>query len=93
MEIRNGTADYSSPDEQFTLSASDWLEARGLRGQFAIRLRADSAAQGADGYAAVLRSEAFCSDNMSDTEYPFSVTLILPDQTVLGGCCSRAVIP
>lgn len=90
LQIKAGQAKFSllgAQGQDRTFTASDWLMARGLRDKFAIRLNESSNAE-QSGYAAVVR-DAYCSDNMSDTLYPFNNVVILPDGTVYGGCCHR----
>jgi uncharacterized membrane protein len=89
--IDAGKARYSlsGKDEQI-FDATPWVEARGLRGHFVVRLKQADRSIGSEGFVVVTRAEDFCSDNMSDNEYPFNSTVILPDGEVLGGCCSRA---
>jgi uncharacterized membrane protein len=87
LALSDDSAVFSSPsDPERPFSAGAWLPAEGLRDQFAVRLTSPEGA----GYAAVRRERSSCSDNMSDLSYPFGVTLILPGDRVLGGCCSRA---
>ena len=82
---------YSPADgAKQTFASSPWVEARGLRGQFVIRLQPTAAKPDtSEGVLAVLRDYNFCSDGMSDRDYPFHGTLVLPDGEVVGGCCSR----
>jgi uncharacterized membrane protein len=86
LEVENGQARYSSPDEQqYTMTASEWRKARGRLGTFAVQLERD----GQIGYATMWREPTSCSDGMSDTGYPFGTVLIRPDGEVLAGCCRR----
>lgn len=82
---------YSPADgAKQTFASSPWVEARGLRGQFVIKLQPTGAPPDApQGVLAVLRDYDFCSDGMSDLDYPFHGTLLLPEGEVVGGCCSR----
>jgi uncharacterized membrane protein len=82
---------YSSADgAKHTFASSGWMAASGLRGQFMIRLQPkDAQPDTPEGVLAVLRDYNFCSDGMSDRDYPFHGTLLLPDGEVVGGCCSR----
>lgn len=79
---------FSEPQEIRELSASRWIMARGLRNQFAIRLHEQS--KRPFGWLSITRAQPFCTDNMSDNEYPYWVTLIKDDRDVLGGCCYRS---
>lgn len=93
LAIDGDQARYSSPDAlgegamPRILEASPWIDARGFASgyNFAVRL-----AEGRmNGFATIVRAQA-CSDGMSDINYPFHATLILSDDEVLGGCCTRA---
>jgi len=68
------------------MSASQWREASGKIGSFAVQLERD----GQIGYASIWRERDFCSDGMSDIGYPFGTIVILPDGEVLAGCCRRS---
>jgi len=92
LRLEDSHAAYSDPEtETVTLSASGWMRSRNSPGVFAIQLRSEDDDPGTDGYATIDRTA--CSDGMSDFEYPFEATVILPDQTVLDGCCSRLAVP
>jgi len=78
-------------EDQHTFDASPWIEAQGLRGHFVVRLQEGSQTIGPKGYIVVVRDFDFCSDGMSDTDFPFNATLVLPNGEVFGGCCSRSV--
>lgn len=68
--------------------AGSWNVASGQWGRFAIRLESGQGIE--PGHAAVARDFRFCSDGMSDFQYAYDVTLILPDgEGVLAGCCRR----
>jgi uncharacterized membrane protein len=82
-------AKYSFLESEQNFQASQWINARGLRGHFVIRLRSGNLNDSSQGYATVLRNHNFCSDGMSDIQYPFDVTVITPAGQVYGGCCSR----
>jgi uncharacterized membrane protein len=89
LQIQAGWARYSlAGSHDRTFNASSWLSARGLLGQFVVRLT-DEDNTGQNGYAVMVRN-ASCSDNMSDRLYPFNGVLILPEGEVLAGCCRRA---
>jgi uncharacterized membrane protein len=88
LEIDGGKARYSAPGEDETeFEAGGRTPAQGLRGHFVIRLKDRDSATGPEGLVVVTRSHGFCSDNMSDREYPFTGTLIRPHGAVFGGCC------
>lgn len=88
LEIDNESARYTVPGEDarsFTVTGR--TPAQGLRGHFVIRLKDKDTPEGSEGLVVVTRSQGFCSDNMSDMEYPFTGTFIRPDGAVFGGCC------
>jgi len=88
LEIAGATARYSVPGEAAReFKAGGRTPAQGLRGHFVIRLKEQASATGPEGLVVVTRSRGFCSDNMSDTEHPFTATFIRPDGAVFGGCC------
>lgn len=88
LEIDGEKARYSLPGEDAKeFEAGGRTPAQGLRGHFVIRLRDRDTPEGPEGLVVVTRSQGFCSDNMSDTHYPFTGTLIRPDGAVFGGCC------
>ena len=92
LRLEDGHGAYSDPDTEIvTLSASSWMKSRNSPAVFAIRLRDENNGAAGEGYTTIQR--ATCSDGMSDFEYPFQATVILPDQTVLDGCCSRSASP
>ena len=88
LEIDGAKARYSVPGEDakdFTVAGR--APAQGVLGHFVIRLKDKDSATGPEGLVVVTRSQGFCSDNMSDTEHPFTGTFIRPDGAVFGGCC------
>lgn len=92
LAVSNGQAQFKlwMEEQEQSLEASPWLQARGLRGWFVVRLAEAGGTNTADGFIAVRSAhQSFCSDDMSDTDYPFFATLILPNDEVFGGCCSR----
>jgi uncharacterized membrane protein len=92
LRLDDRHAAYSSPEtELLTLSASSWIRSRNSPGVFAIQLSSDGDGLSGNGYATIDRTA--CSDGMSGFEYPFEATVIMPDQTVLDGCCSRLATP
>jgi uncharacterized membrane protein len=92
LRLDDGQAVYSDPEtEAVMMSASGWIRSRNSPAVLAIRLQGQGGAAGPNGHVAIQRNS--CSDGMSDFDYPFGVTVILPDQTVLDGCCSRTASP
>ncbi len=92
VDFSRTTAKFGTPegDDNKQLSASPWIMAKGLRGQFAIRL--DDPNTRLFGYFSVLTATTHCTDHMSDNDYPYHATLIKNDGLVLGGCCYRSGI-
>jgi uncharacterized membrane protein len=85
LSIAGTTARFSTPDiADVAWAASEWLPARGLTGRFMVRLEADD-----PGYLAVFRARQYCTDGMSEINYPFEALLITPAQAVRAGCCRR----
>lgn len=91
LKLTAGSGVFSDPDGTVTLSTSGWIKSRNSPAVFAISMRRGDADRTGEGYTAVRR--ASCSDGMSDFAYPFEATVILPDQTVFDGCCSRMAAP
>jgi len=92
LRLEDGHGAYSDPEtEMVTMSASRWTRSRNSPAVFVIRLQDENNGAAGEGYTTIQR--AACSDGMSDFEYPFQATVILPDQTVLDGCCSRTGSP
>jgi len=86
LELEDGQATYSTPDDEtLSMTASDWRDANGRIGVFAVQLERE----GQVGYAGIWRERDFCSDGMSDIGYPFGTIVILPEGEVLAGCCRR----
>ena len=86
LDLADGEATYSTPDDEtLSMSASDWRDASGRIGIFAVQLQREGQA----GYAGIWRERDFCSDGMSDIRYPFGTIVILPEGEVLAGCCRR----
>jgi uncharacterized membrane protein len=82
-----GTARFSTPDAEVTeWAASPWLPASNRREIFAIRMQDGNP----PGYLTARRDYNFCSDGMSDFQYPFHGVLIRPDGEVFSGCCARS---
>lgn len=85
LAIDGTTARFSTPDiDEITWRASEWLPARGLTGRFMVRIEADNT-----GYVAVIRARQYCTDGMSEINYPFEALLVTPAQAVRAGCCKR----
>ena len=88
LRIADGEAQFDRMDgERETWQAGAWNPAGGRWGTFAVRLDVPSGEQ--PGHAAIQRDFRFCSDGMSEFQYPYDVLLITPDETVLSGCCRR----
>jgi len=92
LRLEDGHGAYSDPEtETVTLSASGWIISRNSPAVFAIHLESEGDDAVGEGYVTVERTA--CSNGMSGFEYPFKATIIMPDQTVLDGCCSRLATP
>lgn len=92
LKIDAGKAKYLSPDsETYSLfDACPWIYARGTPSHFVIKLDADKSSSQPSGIVAITDADNQCSDHMSEHEYPFYSTVILPNGDVYGGCCARA---
>lgn len=90
LELERGEARFSTPEKTANpWRAGPWSDAAGLRSghRFAIRLHDPEGSQA--GWVTIARAAAYCSDQMSDFEYPYDAMLITPAHEVLAGCCSR----
>jgi uncharacterized membrane protein len=76
--------------EQLKWRGSHWRQAAGFQtGQrFAIDLGGADLSN--EGWAAVSRAQEFCTDGMSDSEYPYDVIIAIPTGDIHAGCCARA---
>lgn len=89
LEIAGGEARYAAPDENdAALRAGAWIDAAGRPPGYRFVVPLTRA--GRSGYVAVARAENFCTDGMSDFDFPFLTIVILPEGRVLEGCCARA---
>jgi uncharacterized membrane protein len=91
LEIEKGHARFETPEGNGTSwTASGWRLAAGQRPghRFAIQLGTENAQP--MGWAAVWRPQRFCTDGMSDLEFPYGVILSTPTGRDLAGCCARA---
>jgi uncharacterized membrane protein len=89
LEIANGQASFTTPEgERWLWKAHSWRDAAGHQAgqRFVIQLESPNAS----GWAAVSRPQQFCSDGMSDLEYPYDLIVATPTGRVLGGCCARS---
>lgn len=89
LEIANGHASFTTPEgERWLWKAHSWQDAAGHQAgqRFVIQLESPNAS----GWAAVSRPQQFCSDGMSDLEYPYDFIVSTPTSRVLGGCCARS---
>ena len=89
LEVRGGRARLSTPGadgvKATVWQAKPFRAAAGNPATGAVRLES----RGDVGYLAVMRTYDFCSDGMSDLQYPFDAVLAGPDGTVRSGCCER----
>jgi uncharacterized membrane protein len=87
LRLADGTGIMEQMDgERASWGTGDWLSARGRWGRYAVPLTAED---GRTGYTVISRTYHFCSDGMSDMQYPYDATIITPADNVLGGCCRR----
>jgi len=90
FDLTAGQAIFTGPEgERLMWRASPWRQATGFGpGQrFAIEL--GSAEHSHEGWVAVSRAQQFCTDGMSDLEYPYDVIITIPRGDIIGGCCAR----
>lgn len=86
--VRDDQAAFEVPGEApVPWKAGPMTQASGSLGRYAVRLEAD----GDVGYLTASRNYHFCSDGMSDINFPFDAILIAPGGEVYGGCCARTV--
>jgi uncharacterized membrane protein len=91
LEIANGQASFTTPEgERWLWKAHSWRDAAGHQPGQRFVIQLDSQNPGASGWAAVSRPQQFCSDGMSDLEYPYDLIVATPTSRVLGGCCARS---
>jgi uncharacterized membrane protein len=91
LEIEGEHARFKTPEgDQASWTASGWRLAAGQRPghRFAIQLGADGTH--AVGWAALWRPQQFCTDGMSNLEFPYEVIVTTPTGRDLAGCCARA---
>lgn len=85
--IADGEAVFEDPvSDPVTWRAGEMTHASGLIGRFAVAIEGEGAA----GNLSAWRNPAFCSDGMSDREFPYEGILSAPDGVVYAGCCFRA---
>lgn len=83
--IEGGEARFETPEESQGWRAGPMNPAIGLVGRFAVRLEDGEET----GNLSAWRNPAFCSDGMSDVQFPYESILVAPDGRVFGGCCLR----
>lgn len=92
LTIGGEVSKYSDPEGvSDTLTTVEPRPAAGTPGDYALVFETYSTARRSQTYTVVIRKddEANCSDGMSDTDYPYSTTVILPDRVLLGCCHAR----
>jgi uncharacterized membrane protein len=91
LEIANGQASFTTPEgERWLWKAHSWQDAAGHEPGQRFVIQLDNQSSDASGWAAVSRQQQFCSDGMSDLEYPYDLIVATPTGRVLGGCCARS---
>ncbi len=89
LRIEEGKAQFDAMDgAAHQWHAGQWELASGRWGDFAVRLVGDGDTE-APGWAAVRRDFRFCSDGMSEFQYPHHILLMTPTGETLSGCCRR----
>ena len=91
LEMEEEHAVFETPEgERSSWKASGWRLAAGQRPghRFAIQLGNENAQ--AMGWVAVWRPQQFCTDGMSNLEFPYEVMVTTPTGRDLAGCCARA---
>jgi uncharacterized membrane protein len=92
LEIANGEASFTTPEgERWLWKAHPWRDAAGHQPGQRFVIQLDTQSSVASGWAAVSRPQQFCSDGMSDLEYPYDLIMATPNRQVLGGCCARSI--
>jgi uncharacterized membrane protein len=91
LEIANGQASFTTAEgERLLWRAHSWRDAAGHQPGYRFAIQLDNHSPNALGWAAVSRPPQFCTDGMSDLEYPYDLILTTPTRRVLGGCCARS---
>ena len=91
LEIKEEHGVFETPEgDRSSWKASGWRLAAGQRPghRFAIQLGTENAQ--AVGWMAVWRPQQFCTDGMSDLQFPYEVMVTTPTGRDLAGCCARA---
>lgn len=84
LTVSGGNAVFSSPEgPDLTMIAGPWGRATARPWPQAVWLQR----AGAEGVAVI--SRVSCSDGMSDIDFAYDMTLILPDGTIYSGCCDK----
>jgi len=93
MRLEDKLAVYIEPGEMpDALTAGGWMRSRNDGAVFVIQLRdVDRPAAEDEGYATLRKTS--CAMSFHGMEYPFEATVIMPERTVLSGCCSRLAVP
>lgn len=93
LETRGPEARFTTPESKAPpWRAGGWLNAEGTHPGYRFAIRLDAPGQAVTGWATIWRphEREYCSDQMSDFEYPYEITLVTPEARVLAGCCARA---
>ena len=79
LEIANGQARFTTAEgEQSSWRAGSWRDAAGHQPGHRFVIQLDNESADALGWAAVSRPQQFCTDGMSDLEYPYDLTVAIP---------------
>jgi uncharacterized membrane protein len=91
LGIAKGEASFTTPEgERWLWTAHGWRDAAGHQPGQRFVIQLDALGRESSGWAAVSRPQQFCSDGMSDLEYPYDLVVATPTSLVLGGCCARS---
>lgn len=87
LTLENGQATLTEPGAADVFFGAEQLPSPASGpGTIVYRLADASVA----GHLVAIRTYDFCSDGMSDRQFPFAAIVITPDQVVRSGCCHRA---
>jgi uncharacterized membrane protein len=91
LDLTTGQAIFLGPEGlSIKWRASHWRQAAGFGPGHRFAIELGSAEHSHEGWAAVSRAQQFCTDGMSDFEYPYDVIITIPRGDIMGGCCARA---
>jgi uncharacterized membrane protein len=90
LDLTAGQAIFTGLEgEQLRWRASPWRQVVGFGPGQRFTIGLGSTEDAHEGWLAVSRAQQFCTDGMSDLEYPYDVIMTIPRGDILGGCCAR----